>query len=199
MKFRIKHISSLYRWGIALPWIVIIAALAIFLIVGLDVTFVFPTLVLIRLTAVCGIAEMVFIFLYIAERIYGARLIINDDHVVIKTLHRHRKLYYAEIEDTKYSHYECTRSYRERKERSGSLLYKYLQDDEETWTRSKLTFYLTSGKTVTVNDEATNYEWKRSKWITDPDLDPDEDVVLYQAYQCYRTACREYCKVLGNY
>lgn len=129
MKFRIKHISSLYNWGIALPWIVILAALALFLFLGLDVTFVFPTLVLIRLAAVCGIAEVIFIFLYIAERIYGARLIINEDHIVIKTLHRHRKLYYAEIEDAKYSHYECTRSNRERKERSGSLLYKYMKDE----------------------------------------------------------------------
>ena len=92
MKFRIKHISSLYNWGIALPWIVIIAALALFLFLGLDVTFVFPTLVMIRLAAVCGIAEVIFIFLYIAERIYGARLIINEDHIVIKTIHRHRKL-----------------------------------------------------------------------------------------------------------
>lgn len=196
MKFRIKHFSRIFDVGIAVPWIVAIVAVALYFFLEFNITYEAPTKFVVRLLAVCGIVEILFIVLRIAESICGAKIIIEDDHVYVKMLLRRRKLYFDEIADTKYRHYEATRDNRGRKQRSGSLLYKLTASDEKTQVRSELTFYLLTGNPFRLNDEATNYEWKQKKWITDPGLDPDEDVKLYQAYKCYCHSYRRYYDTL---
>ena len=198
MKFRIKHFSRIFDLGRAVPLIIAMVAVALYLLLEFNITYEAPTKFVLRLLAVCAIVEILFIVLRITEAVSGAKIIIEDDHVYVKMLLRRRKIYFDEIADTKYRHYETTRDNRGRKQRSGSLLYKLTASDEKTEVRSELTFYLLTGKPFSLNDEATNYEWKRRKWITDPDLDPDEDVKLYQAYKCYCHSYRKYYDTLRS-
>lgn len=192
MKFSIRHYSGIFDMGTIIPLVAALIVFLLYVFFGLNITDVMPTIVLMRFLAVCGIVEVLFIILRIAEFIYGARVIVEEDHLDVKMLLRRRRLYYAEIQDAKYGHYEVIRNNRGRKERSDSLLYKIFADDEKKEVRAELTFFLASGKKFRLNDNATNYVWKQKKWITDPDLDPDEDVKLYQAYKCYLHACRQF-------
>lgn len=192
MKFSIRHFSGMFDLGTIIPLAAALLAFLFYVFFGFNISAFMPTVILMRFLAVCGIVEVLFIVLRIAEFIYGARIIIEEDHLDVKMLLRRRRLFYAEIEDAKYGHYEVSRDNRGRKERSDSLLYKIFADDEEKEVRAELTFFLASGKKFRLNDNATNYVWKQKKWITDPDLDPDEDVKLYQAYKCYLHACRQF-------
>ena len=192
MKFRIKHATSTFYYGILIPWLVVIAALLLFVFLGFTIKDKYPTIIFGGIIALCIAVDIIFIFLFFVEKIIGAKIIIEADHVKIHTLFRRRKLYYDNIADLKYTHYECSKSNVYRKQRSDSLLYKLMKGDENVWVRSMLIFYPVLGKVITLNDEATNYDRKRKRWITEPDLDPDEDVKLYQAYRCCRSAFRQY-------
>ena len=75
------------------------------------------------------------------------------------------------------------------------LRYSHYYDDEHAnechdsrslgpRLRSQLVFTLVSGKCFKLNDNAKGYEAKRKLWITHPEIDPDEDIKLYQAYRC---------------
>lgn len=192
MKFRIRHETQLFQSGIVIPWFAAIAAVLLFVLLEFTIENTLVTMILIGILALCAVAEIVFVLLFAAEKIWGAKIIVESDHLDIRMFLRRRKLLFDDIEDVKYRHYECGSSNRELKQRSNSLLTKYFVDDEVIRIRSKLTFYLASGRTLTLNDDAPGYEQKRRLWITEPDLDPDEDVKLYQAYLCYRSACRQY-------
>ena len=192
MEFRIKHVTGLFYRGIVIPFIAAIAAIIIYLCLGFNITDQPATIILLGIFAVCAAVTLIFIILHFTERLFGAKITVGSDHVDIRMLLRHKRFYFYEIEDAKYTHYECTSDNRDAKQRSKSLIFKYTASDENTHARSRLTFYLVSGSTFSLNDEATGYESKRRRWITDPGLDPDEDVKLYQAYKCYCYACRQY-------
>ena len=192
MEFRINHITNFLRRGIIISACVFAAALLIFLIMGITAESAAPVLILGGIFILCAAAEVIFVLLYLLERIFGTKVIINDDHVRIKMLLRRKTLRFDEIADTKYTHYECTRDNTERKQRSDSLLYKYAAADKKVRMRSRLIFYLDSGRAFSLNDDATNYKRKQKQWMTNPGIDPDEDVSLYQAYQCYLHACRQF-------
>lgn len=192
MKFRIKHETPLFSYGIYIPWFVAIAALLLFVFLGFTIKDKYPTIIFAGIIALCIAVDIIFILLFFTEKIIGTKIIIEADHVKIKTLFRRRKIFYDNIADVKYTHYECSSSNRYRKSRSSSLLYKLTEDDENVRIRSQLIFYPVLGKVITLNDEATDYKRKREKWITEPALDPDEDVKLYQAYRCYCSAYRQY-------
>ena len=192
MKFRIKHATPAFYYGIIIPWLIAIAVFLLFIFLGFTIKDKYPTIISGGILALCIAVDIIFVFLYATEKILGAKIIIEADHVKINQLFRRRKIYYDNIADVKYTHYECSKSNSYRKDRSKSLLYKILKDDEDVWVRSQLIIYPILGKVITLNDEATSYEWKRKRWITEPDLDPDEDVKLYQAYRCYKSAYRQY-------
>ena len=58
--------------------------------------------------------------------------------------------------------------------------------------RAQLAFYLTSGRAVILNDDAKAYRKMRERAKVDLSIDPDADVRLYQAYQCYCSARDRY-------
>lgn len=192
MKFKIKHTSPALCYGIIIPWYVSIAALLLFVFLGFTIKDKYPTIIFGGIIALSLVIEIIYVFLFAIEKIFGAKIIVEADHVKIHMLLRCQKIYYDNISDVKYSHYECSKSHKYRKNRSRSLFYKMFEDDEDVWIRAQLTFYPVLGKVIELNDEATNYEQKRKRWITDPDLDPDEDVKLYQAYRCYKSAYNRY-------
>ncbi|MCR5600439.1 MAG: hypothetical protein K6G33_06855 [Ruminococcus sp.] len=192
MKFRIKHTTPALCYGTIIPWFIAIAALLLFVFLDFTINDKYPTIIFGGILALCLVVDTVFVLLLAIEKIFGTKIIVEADHIKIHTLLRRRKIYYDNISDVKYSHYECSKSRKYRKDRSSSLLYKLFQDDEDVWIRAQLTIYPVLGKVIELNDDAANYEQKRKRWITDPHLDPDEDVKLYQAYLCYKSAYRQY-------
>lgn len=192
MKFRIDHKSKFIGRGIHFPWIAEIVILAVYLILGANVKDVTETLILIYITAILGIIQIAFILLFIGEKIFGTKIIVGTDNVDVRTLLRGRKIYFDEIDDMKYTHYECSESTGERPRHFKYLFVRYTAPEERTWVRAELIFYLSSGRTIRLNGSAPGYEQKRKLWITEPDLDPDEDVPLYKAYLCCRSARRQF-------
>lgn len=190
MEFKIKHRTRLFRYGVTVPWIFFLLAFLAYIFFGLSIKDTYAFMVLIGLFILCAVTEIVFIVLYVLDRIYGGKIVIESDHVDIRLLFRHKKLLFDDISDAKYSHY-----YDEREEKR-SLLSMALDSHHyyrpEMYVRSQLYFYLVSGKVLTLNDVALGYRKKRERWITNPGVDPDEDVKLYQAYQCYCSASRRY-------
>ena len=110
---------------------------------------------------------------------------------------RHRKISFDDIADAKYRHYYDRT---EEKNNPYSILTQCADADFRAVPkiRSQIIFYLLSGKVFKLNDKATNYEWKRGLWITNPEIDPDEDIKLYQAYLCYRSAWHRYYNTGDN-
>ncbi|MCR4795985.1 MAG: hypothetical protein K5898_12620 [Ruminococcus sp.] len=194
MKFKIHHRTKALYLGVVIPWIVSICAFLLFIFLGFNIHDTLPTKILIGILALCAAVEIFFLILYTAERISGATIIIENDHIDIRTIMRFRRFYFDMIADTKYTHYdEGTDSSSRRSHRK----YRYSQqwynnNHSHTTVRAKLIFYLTTDKVFIINDDATGYVKKQKKWITDPHLDPDEDVKLYQAYKCLCSAFRHY-------
>lgn len=193
MKFRIKHETPLFQYGTFIPLCVPAAALLIYVFLGLNVNDNFiPTMVLIGISAVSIAAELLFIILFFGEKIWGSKIIVQSDHLDIRLFLRRKKIHFDNINDVKYTHYEVTDSDGERRSHSTNLFVRYNAHLSRTWVRSRLIIYLSSGKKLSINDDAPGYEKKRKLWITEPDVDPDEDVKLYQAYKCYLAAARQY-------
>ena len=191
MKFKISHLTKWIHCGIFFPWPAAIAAILIYLFLGFDISNELPTYILFGVFALCAAVESVFILLFIAEKIYGAKITVEYDHIDVKMILRHKKISFADIENMKYRHYY------ESDEDEHSWLNKLFtphenDEDHSRRIRSKLIFYLSSGKVLTLNDKADGYRQKQTLWITDPDIDPDENVKLYQAYRCCVSASRQY-------
>jgi membrane-bound ClpP family serine protease len=196
MKFKIRHESRVFSLGICIPWLVAIAAFLIFVFLGFNIKNVTATIILIRISALCCVAEILFIILFLTEKIFGAKIIIENDHVAVKMLLRRRKLYFDMIDHVKYTHYEIIKSQRLRYKNSKQLFERYIDMNGRKTVRSELNFHLITGKVFSLNDDATGYEYKRKLWITNPEIDPDEDVKLYQAYQCYCHSYRQYYNIM---
>lgn len=187
MKFNIKHTTRLFYRGIVLPWFIFIAVLLLFLALGFDVSYKIPTMIFIGITVLCVVAELIFVILYGIEGFFGAKIIVESDHIYVKMLLRRKKLHFDDIADAKFSHYEESTSYHYRPYPSHHKFYRH-----GTSICSKLDFYLSSGKIFSLNDDAKGYAKKRNQWTVAPNLDPNKDIQLYQAYRCYLAAARRY-------
>ena len=182
MKFRIKHESKLFHYGIIVPWIAALTAIIIFIALGFTIEDKTAALVLLCVLILCSISVVIFTVLFIIQMIFGTTITIQNDLVDIRILFRHKRLYFANIVKTKYTHY-----YDNENANDGSDIYTL-----GPRLRSKLIFTLDSGKHLILNDKATGYKSKRNLWITNPEIDPDEDVKLYQAYRCFCSLYNRY-------
>ncbi|MBP5378093.1 MAG: hypothetical protein J6Y64_00955 [Ruminococcus sp.] len=193
MKFRINHETPLFHYGVTIPLIVPVVALLLYLFFELNVNDFGPTMVLAGITALSCVIELLSIILFFGEKIWGGKIIVENDRLDIRLFLRRKKIRFDKIDDVKYTHYEITENHgSERRRHSRNIFVRYHADDVTIRVRAKLIIYLSSGKKFILNDDASGYAKKRKLWITEPDLDPDEDVRLYQAYQCYLSASRQY-------
>lgn len=186
MEFRIKHISRSLYLGLVIPVPAFIVSIIAYVYMGFDFTNSCAAMIFIGFFFLCAAIEIVFIILYVIEQICGAKIIIESDHIDVRMLLRRKRFLFDEIDDAKYTHYLVNNEKR-KKRFSKETDYSY-----DTHARSQLNLHLSSGKIFSLNDKATGYEKKREKWITDPELDPDEDVILYHAYKCLCSAYRNY-------
>ena len=200
MEFKIRHETPLFFWGIVLPLVLLLAALLLMVAVGLTLQNETAAMFFLGLLVLASAAEVLFILLYITEKLCGAKIIINTDHVELRMLLRRRKLWFYDIEQTRYTHYEGERSsygrredlYYETSNYSHTKDYLYHKMRSGSTVRAQLAFYLTSGRAVILNDDAKAYRKMRERAKVDLSIDPDADVRLYQAYQCYCSARDRY-------
>lgn len=191
MKFKIKHETRAFLYGIIIPWGVAAVTLLLFVFFGFTVFDELPARIFLGTLILCGAVEIISILLYTAEKIFGAKIIIESDHIKVRMFLRCRNIRFDDIADAKYRHYYDRT---EEKNNPYSILTQRADANFPTAPiiRSQIIFYLLSGKVFKLNDVATNYKWKRNLWITNPEVDPDGDVKLYQAYLCYRSAWHKY-------
>ncbi len=192
MKFKIRHETRAFLYGIIIPWGVAAAVLLLYVFFGFTVFDELPAKILLGILILCGAVEIISILLYIAEKILGTKIVIESDHIKVRMLLRCKKIHFDDIADAKYRHYYDRT---EEKNNPYSIMTQHADEDYFRTVpkiRSQVIFYLLSGKVFRLNDVATNYKWKRNLWITDPEIDPDGDVKLYQAYLCYRSAWHKY-------
>ncbi|MCR4760573.1 MAG: hypothetical protein K5705_09965 [Oscillospiraceae bacterium] len=190
MRFKVRHTTKLFFRYKDYLLLVPFALLNLFVAFGFSIQDTIPTYILFGLIVFCIAAFFILLILYIIELFCGAKIIIESDSVEIRMLLRRKKIRFTEIEEVKYTHdEELVRSHRGR--HSGPYRRRYYE------LRAKLTFFLTSGKSVCVNDKGTGYLEKRDRAKVDPSVNPDEDITLYQAYQCYCAAVDEYARQHG--
>lgn len=191
MKFKIRHETRAFLYGIIIPWVAAVAALLLYVFFGFTIFDELPGKIFLGILILCGAVEIISILLYIAEKIFGTKLIIESDHIRVRMLLRCKKIQFDDIADAKYRHYYDRT---EEKNNPYAILTQCADADFHSAPviRSQIIFYLLSGKVFRLNDVATNYKWKRNLWITNPEVDPDGDVKLYQAYLCYRSAWHKY-------
>ena len=190
MKFKVRHTTKLlFRYKDYLL-LVPFALMILFVIFGFTTQDTIPTYILFGLIVFFIAAFLILQILYFIELFCGAKIIINSDSVELRMLLRRKKIRFTEIEEVKYTHdEELVRSHRGRHGGPNRRRYYVI--------RPKLTFYLTSGKSVCINDKGAGYLEKRDLAKVDPTVNPDEDITLYQAYQCYCAAVDEYSRQHG--
>lgn len=199
MEFKIRHQTPLFFFGIIFPLVLLVAALLLAVALGITIQNETAAMIGIGLIVFSAAAEILFIILYVTEVIFGAKIIIWTDHVELRMLLRRKKLYFYDIEQAKYSHFETGRNaygredlYYETSNYSHTRDFLYHKMRKRHDVSAMLEFYLTSGKVVTLTDDARSYARKREHAKVDLSLDPDADVKLYQAYQCYCSARDKY-------
>ena len=205
MEFRIKHETPLFFFGIIFPLILLVAALLLAAALGITLQNEVAAMAAIGLLLFSSALEILFIILYVTEKICGAKIIVGTDRVILRMLLRRRVLPFCKIEETKYSHYEGTEQsavhshedrYYETSNYSHFTDYFYHRMTHRQVVRAQLDFYLTSGKCISLNDDASSYRKLRERAKVDLRIDPDENVRLYQAYKCYCSARDHYANAL---
>lgn len=189
MKFKIKHRTPCFEWGIRIPWFVapVLLIAAVYFDFTLDEQpwFFFGLFILFALT------EILFVILYAAECITGAKVIVEDDCLDIRMFLRRKKIWFDDIDDAKFSHYNeyvDLKGHSLRGERREDSLFSSRHTPVIKRYRSRLDITLTSGKVITLNDAAPGYAKKYKLARVDFRVNADEDIELYKAYQCYRSA-----------
>lgn len=213
MKFKIDHVTGAFYYGRIIPLLMIPAALV--MIVALGINHLGRDISRGIFTAVClaaGAAEVIFIILYEAERLRGTDIIIKNGQIDICMLFRKKTIFFYEIENVKYSHYVAKDS---RSPREGIVInpdrfytsnrtgityrknYNSIFDTVTTQrTRFQLVFYLSGDRTFRLNDGLNGFNKyreflrKQNASRVSYRMNPDEDVALYRAYQCYKAARR---------
>ena len=192
MEFKIKHITPFFYimmyvcFGLWLLTLIVLGFL--WWNFSADVLFAFLWIMGSELAA-----ALLFCILHLTERIVGGKIIIEQDAVVLKLLLRKKRIPFSEIEDSDFSHYE---EYYRRTGTYNTSVYvkktiRNLGGKSRYWRlhlRSMLEFYLVSGKTITLTDDAPKYKEARELAKTHSDYDPNTNIRLYQAWQCYKSA-----------
>lgn len=190
MKFKIKHRTPLFKWGITVTGI---AAPVIFVIAVLCFGITFPDnpWFFCGLFILWALTEIIFIILRIAEQFLGAKIIVENDFFDIRMVLRRKKIWFNDIDDVKFSHYNeyiNVKGHTARRDPLKELFYSIKSPSPATTRyRSRLDITLTSGKTITLNDAAPGYARKHKLARVDFRVNADEDIELYKAYQCYRS------------
>ena len=192
MEFKVRHITKLFYWYRDYFLLAPFGLLNLFIALGLTVDNYILTLILFGLISFCILMFLVVLILHIIEFFAGAKIIIGNDHIEIRRLLRLRKkIAFTEIEEVKYTH-EAEPVHTRLNGRSGPRRRRIYYT-----VRPQLAFFLTSGKCVCLNDTPGSYLTERDRAKVDPTVDPDQDVTLYQAYQCYCAAVDEYARQHG--
>lgn len=203
MEFRIRHTSNLFRFSILLPWAVLFAGAALFGILNLflkdDVQRAEVFLVLLLL---CIGLDVIYLVLFFLEKIVGAKITVAQDHIVIrKMLRRHRKIYFIDIRNARYSYYDTViNSHYLTTGNAGApseMLRSRRPVNRPPEAVARLEFELVSGSRISLNDHAASYNRMRNRAKADPSIDPNADVKLYQAYQYYCAAVDAYARQNG--
>ncbi len=185
MEFKIKHNTKWIHYGIGMPWLVLVIIFLIPFLLGFDFNNEFKAMFLLVLLALCAPFELFFIILFVIEQLYGARIFVESDYIDVRMVLRHKRIRFNEITEVKYSHYYDSKE----TDLCGTPDISYSFGPQ---LRSKLTFYLTSGKVFVLNDKALGYEQRQKRSLVDHGIEPDENIRLYQAYQCYCSAVNQY-------
>lgn len=192
MEFKVHHITKLFYWYRDFFLLAPFGLFILFVALGFTVDDYIPTLILFGLIALCIVIFLLMLILHIIEIFAGAKIIIGNDHAEIRRLLRlRRKISFTEIEAVRYTHEMLPlHTHRSGKGRFRRRRRRYA-------VRPQLAFFLTSGKCVCLNDSPGSYLTERERAKVDPAVDPDADITLYQAYQCYRAAVDEYSRQHG--
>lgn len=182
MEFKIQHVTKMFKWGINIPVYALLIMLVLFISFGFTIENYVAFMIFLSIAALEFLIMVIFAILSFMESIFGSKIIIHEDHVEIRLILRRKKIYYKHIEEGKYSHY----SYIIRNHRR-----QYYAPGREV-IRAQLAFYLTSGKVIIVNDDADSYQRMKHSAMVRYDIDPDENVNLYKAYQCFRSSYDHY-------
>lgn len=203
MEFQIRHLSLVFYAGILIPWAVVFVTVLLLVSVGLTLENLTVLYVFAGILALCGIAEIIFILLYLLEVLFGAKIIIGEEYVEIRKLLCRRRIYFREIAEVKYSHQDTDETHTFRTAKYSHLrhsqysYYFYRKMVSRRGVRALLDFYLTSGRCISLNDNAKSYMKMRDRAKVDMRVNPDEHVRLYQAYQCYCSAMDRYAVTHG--
>lgn len=192
MEFKVDHITQLFYRYRDYFLLVPFGLLFLFIAFGFSIEDYIPTVICFGLISLCILIFLLMLFLHLIEILTGAKIIIGSDHVEIRKLLRPRKkIPFTEIEEVRYTH-ETEQVHTRRGGKSGRRRWR-----TRYTIRPQLAFFLTSGKCVCLNDSPGRYLAERERAKVDPNVDPDEDIRLYQAYQCYRAAVDEYSRQHG--
>ena len=200
MEFRIKHTSGIFRFGPITAFVIFIGmgllygSIAFFLQdnevkAELFLVFLFITLAM----------DGIYLLLFFLEKIVGAKLIINHDHIIIrKMLRRRRKLFFTDIVNARYSHDDTVKNAHyltsEHAGEPSEMMRLKSPANRPPEAIAQLVFETVSGERFRLIDHADAYNRMRGRAMVDPSVDPDADVLLYQAYQCYCAAVDQYAR-----
>lgn len=192
MEFKIKHQTKAFHSGAVIPIYVIIVS-AFFMAVALSGLLSDNNFLILKIFGVFWgiqlLVSAVFTVLNIAEMVHGTKISVESDHIGLKMFLRHRTIPFSEIEGVDFSHDEF------RKRRHTRSRYSR-HSHHRVFYRARLDILLYSGKKITLNDDAPGYAGKLRESVAAAnqriEMDPNEGVHLYQAYQCYLSARRAY-------
>ena len=197
MEFQIEHRSRIFARGMQIPGLAFMGALLLMVIIGVTLQNGTVLMIFCGFSAVLAVIEVIFMILSLIEIFYGAKVIVNSDHLDIRMVLRRKRIPFDQIEETKYSHYEGTKYPRYRSDDffGDYTIVKKLYGRK--YFRTQLDIFLSSGKHISLTDNANGYSKKRKQAQVNPSINPDEDIRLYQAYQCYRSAVDQYAREHG--
>ena len=200
MEFRIKHTSRIFFLG---PFAVFVIVIGMGLM-GSIITLFLPDdemrgeILLVFFIAAFAL-DVIYLFLFFLEKIVGAKLIINHDHIIIRKMLRHRrKIFFVDIANAKYSHLDTNSNTRYPAPVHDGAPSERMRAQRpakrQTEAIAQLVFETVSGERFRLIDYAKSYNQMRERAMVDPSVDPDADVLLYQAYQCYCAAVDQYAR-----
>ena len=161
---------------------------------------------LLGLFIVLLVLSVICLILFLLERITGAKIIVNHDHIIIRKLLRHRrKIFCLDIMNARYSYHDTVEDSRylttESTDQTPGLIYRHLRKDTARRPPDSvalLEFELVSGERISLNDHNTkSYNQMLNRAKVDPAVNPNAYVRLYQAYQCYCAAVDQYARENG--
>ncbi len=201
MKYKLKHITRSFNITRNAAFLTAVALLIIYVAAGFTIEDEILIKILVGAEALCIGTAFIASILSALDYIYGARVIVESDYLKIKKLFYVKKIHFDEIADTSYSYYyedeRSGRSYsHHRKYGSAFNSLVYNNYNNNSYSRRcnslKVDIILTSGKKISLNDKMTGYKKNQRTAIYDHSVDPNADIPLYQALQCYRSARAQY-------